>query len=82
MHVFSFDELRGVRNFKFIQTMSKETPRGMVMKAFMGTLHGGFNKITKVDMPSGGGRAGGVRVARQMGKENTMNFAEGKISLG
>ena len=33
-------------------------------------------------MPSGGGRAGGVRVARQMGKENTRNFAEGKIPLG
>ena len=81
MHVFSFDEMRGVRNLQFIQTMSKETPRGMVIKAFMGTLHGGFNKITKVDMPSGGGRAGGVRVARQMGKENTRNFAECKISL-
>ena len=81
MHVFSFDEMRGVRNLNFIQTMSKETPRGMVIKAFMGTLHGGFNKIRKVDMQSGGGHASGVRVARQMGKENTRNFAEGKIPL-
>ena len=66
-----------VASVKLANLIENHTASDTVMTPCMHTTYESYNNIAKTIQPGGGSRGGGLRVARQYGRENIQEYVQG-----
>ena len=75
--VFFYDKYTQGRSVELANLIENHTGSDTVMTPCMHTTYESYNNIAKTIQPGGGSRGGGLRVARQYGRENVQEYVQG-----